>query len=71
MGTVDSVGMVGDLVAAVVLCGCATVLAYFVALATIESPYKSVSKSMRDIAASFDYKLGIVGGTLAIFLGKN
>ena len=36
VGTVDSVGMVGDLVAAVVLCGCATVLAYFVALATID-----------------------------------
>ena len=50
---------------------CVRYLKKYVALATIESPYKSVSKSMRDIAASFDYKLGIVGGTLAIFLGKN
>ena len=50
---------------------CIRYLKKYVALATIESPYKSVSKSMREVSASFDYKLGIVGGTLAIFLGKD
>ena len=50
---------------------CVKYLKRYVALATIESPYKSVSKSTRKIAASFDYKLGIAGGTLAIFLGKD
>lgn len=49
---------------------CLTYLEKYVSLVTVESPTKSVSKSRREIAASFDDKLATVGGMLAICIGK-
>ena len=50
---------------------CVKYLENYVSLVTVESPEKSIIKSMREIAASFDDRLSMIGGTLAICLGKD
>ena len=50
---------------------CLTYLEKYVSLVTIESPTKSITKSMHDISRRFIDKLAIVGSLLAIYLGKN
>ena len=50
---------------------CVKYLKNYVSLVTVESPEKSMIKSMSEIAASFDDRLSMIGGTLAICLGKS
>ena len=50
---------------------CLTYLEKYVSLVTIESPTKSVTKSMKDISTTFNDKIAIVGSLLTIYLGKD
>ena len=50
---------------------CLNYLKKYVSLVTVESPDKSVIKSMRDVSATFDKRLAKIGAHLAVFLGKD